>query len=512
MESQDIIFKSILRLLVILLVYSSVFYFFSYITADPDLWGHLMFGREIWTSKAIPGIDMYSYTAFGAEWINHEWLSEVIMWLLFSTFGSLGLLIGKMIIGLITVSAISIISYNRKTHFIIYGLVFVISAFIISPGFMIRPQLATFIFTSLFFLVIYLYLEKSINLLWTLPIIMMIWVNSHGGFIIGAGILAIVAVLEYINCFIKKKDNSHLRGLILWVFITEACMLINPYGFNLLVFLYKTLTLSRSISEWEAISLLDLSYIRLKIFSICVVMSFFINRNKNRYWEIGIIIIAMLFAYLTQRHTPMFAILAAPFLAEKISGIAETVKLKEKMTSKFLQALLCIAIAFIIGYQLFTTIDKHIKAEFNIIVDPNVYPVRAIQFLKLNSIKGNLLVPFDWGEYAIWKLYPDSKVSIDGRFDTVYPVDVINDHFNGAKSEEGLHSLINKYPTDIILARRDPFSQRMINDLTDDWIYIYSDKISMIFLKDGRPLKKVIEKFNSKKMIYPRDELPIYFP
>jgi hypothetical protein len=512
MVSQNNRFNSSLRLLVILLVYSSAFYFFSYITADPDLWGHLMFGKEISASKSIPSVDIYSYTAFGAEWINHEWLSEVIMWLVFNTFGSPGLLIGKMIIGLITVTAISIISYNRRSNFMIYSIVFVISVFIMSPGFMIRPQLATFLFTSLFFLVIHFYLEKRINLLWTLPIIMIIWVNSHGGFIIGAGVLAIVAVLEYIDCIVDRKNSDHLRSLILWVFITEACMLVNPYGIDLLVFLYKTLTLSRSISEWEAVSLFDLSYIRLKIFSICVILSFFINRKQNRYWEIGIIIIAMLFAYLNQRHTPVFAILAAPFLAEKLSVSMEKLRLNGKVISLFSLTVLNTAIALMVGYQLFATIDKHIKAEFNIIVDPYIYPVRAVQFIKLNNIKGNLLVPFDWGEYAIWKLYPDNKVSIDGRFDTVYPVDVINDHFNGAESFEGWYSLVNKYPTDIILAKRDSFSQRMIHDLSDDWKYIYSDKISIIFLKKKEPLKEIIEKFNSKKLVYPRDELSIYFP
>ena len=512
MRSQENIIKNTFRLFAIALVYSSALYFFSFITADPDLWGHLMFGKEIWTSKAIPRFDIYSYTAYGAEWINHEWLSEVLMWLVFNTFGSPGLLIGKMIIGLITVSAISIISYNRKTHFLIYGLVFVISVFIMSPGFMTRPQLATFLFTSLLFLVIHFYIERRVNILWTLPFIMILWVNSHGGFIIGGGILLIIAALEYISCFIKKKDSNYLRGLILWILITEASMIINPYGFNLLVFLYKTLSLSRSISEWEAISLFDLSYMRMKIFSICVILSFFINKNKNRYWEIGIITVAMAFAFIHQRHTPVFAIIAAPFLAEKISGIAERLRLNEKVISIFSQVILSIVVAFIMGYQLSVTMNKYIKAEFNIIVDPNVYPVSAIQFLKVNNIKGNLLVPFEWGEYAIWKLYPDNKVSIDGRFDTVYPEEVINDHFNGMKSEKGWESLMEKYPTDIVLARRDSFSKRMINVSSDDWIYIYSDKISMIFLKNGEPIKEVIEKFRHKKLIYSMDELSLYFP
>ena len=152
-----------------------------------------------------------------------------------------------------------------------------------SPGFMTRPQLMTFLFSSLFFFVIYLYLAKRIKVLWVLPLIMIIWVNSHGGFIIGAGILPIVAILEYMSCHIKRRDKSHIRSMFIWTCITEASMLINPYGINLLVFIYKTLSLPRSITEWEPVSLLDLSYLRFKIFSLCVILSFFIGSHKNTH-------------------------------------------------------------------------------------------------------------------------------------------------------------------------------------------------------------------------------------
>ena len=506
------IVKKIFNILLILLAFSSAIYFFSFITADVDLWGHVLFGKEILTSKAIPLVDPYSYTAYGAKWINHEWVSEVLMYFVFNTFGSPGLLIGKTLIGLVIIALLSAICFNRKIHPLLYSIVLVVSVFIMSPGFMTRPHIMTFLFTSLFFLVIHLYLEKRMNILWTLPLIMILWVNSHGGFVVGAGILPVITVLEFISCKIKKKDKSHLRSLILWMLITEASMLINPYGFNLFVFLFKTLSQPRSISEWNPVSLFDLSYVRLKIFTICVILSFFIKRSKNRYWEIGIIIVAMLFTFLHQRHMPIFAILTAPFLAEKFSGIEEYLRLNEKISSFYSHLILGIFIALIIGYQLSVTINKYIKTEFNIIVNPNVYPVRAVRFLKANSIKGNLLIYFDWGEYAIWKLYPDNRVSIDGRFRTVYTEDIIMDHFNGERSQEAWNSLLDKYPTDIVLARRNPFSQKMITVPSDDWIYIYSDNVSIIFLKNSEPMKKVIERFVDKKLVYPKDELSIYFP
>ncbi len=502
----------VLNILLFFLVYSSAIYYFSFILADPDLWGHVLFGKEIITSGSIPVVDPYSYTAYGHGWINHEWVSEVLMWLVFNTFGSPGLLIGKMLIGIIVISIISVICFDRKVSYLSYGIVGVASVFIISPGFMIRPHLMTLLCTTLFFMVIYFYIEKKKKILWLLPLIMIFWVNSHGGFIIGAGILPVIFILEYIDCHLKKKDKIHLRGFIIWTIITEAAVLVNPYGYNLVIFIYETITLPRSISEWEPVTLFDFSYLRLKIFSLCVILAFFFKPHKNRYWEMGIILFSLIFAFIHQRHTPIFAIFAAPFLIEKSSMIERTFNISQKGPSVFSRATLSLSLVFIIGFQLAVTVDKHIKAKFNIIVNPEAYPVFALQFLKDNNIKGNLLVPFDWGEYAIWKLFPDNRVSIDGRFDTVYPVDVINDHFNGAGMEDAWHALINKYPTDIILANKNPFSQRMITQPLDEWIYIYSDNISIIFLRNSETMKDFISRFKSKKLVYPDRELSVYFP
>jgi hypothetical protein len=503
---------NMLNILLFFLVYSSAIYYFSFILADPDLWGHILFGKEIFLSGSIPGVDPYSYTAYGHAWINHEWISEVLMWITFNTFGSPGLLIGKMFIGIIVVSIILIICFNRKVSYLSYGIVGVASVFIISPGFMVRPHLVTFLCASLFFMVIYFYIEKRKNILWLLPLIMIFWVNSHGGFIIGAGILPVIFLLEYLNCHLKLKDITHLRKFVTWGLLTEAAVLINPYGYNLLIFIYDTITLPRSISEWEPVTLFDFSYLRLKIFSICVILAFFFKRHENRYWEIGVILFSLIFAFIHQRHTPIFAIFAAPFLIEKFSMIEHTFNISQKGLSVFSRSTLSLFLVFIIGYQLAVTADKHIKTRFNIIVNPEVYPVFAVQFLKDNNIKGNLLVPFDWGEYTIWKLYPDNRVSIDGRFDTVYPIDVINDHFNGASREEAWQSLLGKYPTDIVLTTRNPFSQRMITEPSDGWLYLYSDNMSIIFLKKNENMKGVIKQFKEKKLVYPDRELSVYFP
>jgi hypothetical protein len=504
-------YKNISRLLPVLLIYSSTIYFFSFITADPDLWGHLTFGKEIWTSKAIPRFDIYSYTAYGMKWINHEWISEVVMWLAFSTFGSPGLLIIKTVIGLVAVSAILIISGYRKSNCFLSSIVFVTAVFIISPGFMTRPQLATLLFTPLFFLLVHLYLERKINLLWMLPLIMIIWVNSHGGFLIGAGTLPVIVILEFIDCLVKKRGHGHVKTLIFWLFVTESTLLLNPYGVRLLTFLYNTVTLDRSITEWESVSLFDLSFMRLKIFSLAIITCFFINKRKNRYWEVGVIVVAMIFAFLHQRHTPILAVFAAPFLAEKLTDLLKRAGFEKKIQlSNYSKVIMALAFVSIISCQMYHTLNKYFRAGFNIVVDPNVYPTGAINFLKANDINGNVLVPFDWGEDVIWNL-PESRVSIDGRFDTVYPEDVINAHFNALKSEDAWNYLLNKYPADIILAQRNPYANKLLRE-SKNWIYVYSDRISIIFFKNNENNKETIQRFKNKKFIYPKEGASTYFP
>ena len=499
-----------LHILLRIIVYSSAIYFFSFITADTDLWGHIKFGKDIWISKALNRFDIYSYTAYGREWINHEWLSELVMYLVYNLFGSPGLLFGKLLIGIVIVHILSSISFNRISYPLVYGPVFVLAVFIMSPGFMIRPQISTFLFTSLYIFVFHQYLERRKDLLWSLPFIMILWVNCHGGFLIGLGMFPIIVVIELIASCLKDRDKRYLHRLIFWCILTEASVLINPYGYRLLVFLYETLSVKRNIWEWNPVHVFDLSYIRFKLFAILVILTLFFQKNRNRYWEMGIILIAMIYALKHQRHTPIFAIVAAPYLTEKLSILGRQCNLFYRIRSFHTYLILVVALTILISYQVFHTANKHIKTGFNILVDPRMYPVYPVHFLKENGIKGNILLPFEWGEYVIWKLYPDCKVSIDGRFRTVYPQEVIDAHFGVLRDDLKYEELLDRYSTDIILAKRNPFFHRLISK-QKKWIYIYSDSESIIFIKNKDSYKDIVERLKRKELIYPRKELSIYF-
>ena len=499
------------NLLIRILIYSSAFYFFSFVTADTDLWGHIKFGEDLWTAKALHRFDIYSYTAFGSEWINHEWLSELVMYFVYHIFGSPGLLIGKLLMGFSIVYLLSRISFYRTCEPLVYGIVFVLSVFVMCPGFMIRPQVLTFLFAAYFLYSFHLYFEKGKNLLWTLPFIMVAWVNCHGGFLIGVGMFPVVVGCEAIVCRIRNKNAEHLRRVIFWLVLTEAAVFVNPYGYHLLGFLYKTLSVPRGISEWGPVTVFDFSYLRLKLLALLFLCSFFIRNPKRRYWEAGIIIVSLIYAFMHQRHTPVFAIVAAPYLTENLSILVQRLGLFDKVRSFSSYVLLNAFLFVLVSYQIAFAGYKYSKAEWNIIVDPAQYPVSAVRFLKVNGIKGKILIPFDWGEYAIWKLYPGCRVSMDGRFRTVYPEKVLRDHFQASRDEAKFKDLLDKYPADIILGRQNPMNQQLISTQSK-WVYVYSDPTSIVFVRDNIAQRGVLNEFRRKGLVYPDSSVSIYFP
>jgi hypothetical protein len=106
------------------------------------------------------------------------------------------------------------------------------------------------------------------------------------------------------------------------------------------------------------------------------------------------------------------------------------------------------------------------------ITDNGRFPANAVNFLKEKKLGGNIFNEFNWGEYLIWHLYPQCKVAIDGRYDTVYPVSFLKNYFDSASS--GFDIPVN---TDFLLLK----PERKID--VKKWRKIYSDKISVLYTK-----------------------------
>lgn len=480
-----------------------IFYFFSYPEVDPDLWGHLFFGGEIVQGAKLLLENLYSYTAPSHSWINHEWLAEVVFYALFRFFGSPGLILFKVALGGGIVWTVDRRIRKKVPSLLIRTLTLVWTMTILSPGFNIRPQLFTYLFFAVFLLLFYRYDEgKKATLYWA-PLFMVFWVNLHGGFVAGLGALGLFSLWILWRGVRNRDIRSVITQVLVPVMVSGVALLANPYGSDLLSFLAGDLLVNRPITEWQSISLVNLSFLEFKL-AVLLLIVFFLRWRFLQCWDFVLAFAAALLAFRYQRHVPLFAIAAAPLLAKGIQKLSHWIK------SGAREWILALGVVTLAVY-FFQWIGRiHLEHRFQLVVSPLEYPTQAADFLRQNEIRGNLAVPFDWGEYLIWKLYPKVRVSIDGRYTTAYPTVVIQDHWDWMEGKKGWRRLLENYPAEIAMTHRyHPVTELLFRD--PEWVYIYSDPIAFIFVRKTYSQEQLLDRFRRKQLLPPQPP-SVYFP
>jgi hypothetical protein len=112
------------------------------------------------------------------------------------------------------------------------------------------------------------------------------------------------------------------------------------------------------------------------------------------------------------------------------------------------------------------------------------YPARAVSLLKTSGLNGNLAVHFDWGEYVLWHLGPQIKVSVDGRRETVYSDKIYKANLNYMQGTGDWDAVLEKYDTHMSLVSKQ-FPVFNLMKLKPGWALVYEDPISGLFAQEG---------------------------
>ncbi len=495
------------------MVFTFALYQFSYIFADPDLWGHLTFGGDIVSAGAIHATDPYSYTARGHRWINHEWLTEVLFHSLYRlTNNTMPLLVFKLALGFFILVLLSNEVLKGKTGiriYFLYAVIFFLAVSVIAPAFMMRPHLMTLLFLTLMILALYQYKDGHFHALARVPLIILAWVNCHGGVVAGLGLFGLFIIIELLR-FLREGDKRW-RWLVLYGGLACGAALINPYGYKLWLFFVESLGKDRPIGEWAPVNLLDGSHWQFKLLAIAFVATLF-TRTKKRLWEVVLIGFALIYGFKHQRHTVLAAILLIPYLHRQGEAVWERWQwppVRFEMTAVMRHGLRGALILFI-GWQAFNIHSAHKLNGYQVLVEPHVYPTHLARFMNDNGIHGNLVVPFDWGEYFIWK-QPESKVSIDGRFRTVYPEEIIELNWRFQQGEPGGDPLLTRFPTDAIIIRRRDGPQKQL-DTSLHWEKIYQDPLSALYIPRTDPPGPLLQQFRAGTLKIDNALPPYQFP
>ena len=482
-----------LTLFLLILAFSTAANYFDF-----DLWARLIAGMGVVDGGQVLKTDFLSYTPVHTWW-DHEWGAGVIFYLFLKFCGPYSLIILQAVLMfLIFFTASKVI--KLRTNVSPYNILFYFFTVMALMGTLNHP-VRCHMFSFLLFTVFIYLLEKVRNgenkLLFLVPFIVIFWNNIHGGVVSGIGLLLMYALGEFLN------QKEFIKYLITFV-ISSAALIINPWGYEYIKFLLMANTMERThIVEWWGIfSKFHLfKHIIFKLFMTAIIIiesidlfdKIKLEGIKNWYKKADkvkyIVLLATL--YLAISHVkliPFFAISALCFVYEDFYRLIENYKFPQWKDKAVYAMLLFIS--------LFTLLSK----DFSVPVGIGVYPVKEIEFIKQNNLKGNILTNFGVGSYTAYKLYPNNRIFMDGRYEEVYFDYMVPMLKEFCLAYPHWREILTYFPPDIIIIEKY-YPIYNVLQKESDWVLVYSDKSFGVFLPE--------EKAN-KKFIQPTDDLNYY--
>ena len=489
-----------MRLAFVIAVLCLAVFQFSENTADPDLWSHVFFGTQFIHTGKPTTVDCYSWTAYGQPSFDHEYLGEAVFGMVYLLLGGPGLLLLKVIVGLLTFGIALSMSRRAGSMTMLVAWAFgALAVKEISFGFAARPQ----IFTALLLAVELWILNRVHAGKWkwsfALPPLFALWFNLHGGALAGLVLLFTTAAATTAQIILVKSapklalwlnpDLSLRMAFALWMsaLISAATVVLNPHGIELARWLVgSVLWLRPQIQEWNPATL---SWDHAAFFFCAgiALVAFICSRRPRQLWEIAVLTVLFIVAFRAVRNTPLLCVaalaLVPPRLADTLQRFRQSFsRFEELFRRPTVQRFLAVALFVVSAGIVIATLTLHKNRFWTMEIPRAQYPVAAIQFIQQHDLHGNLLVFFDWGEMCIWDL-PHSKVSIDGRLDSVYSPAIIDAHWKLYNGEPFDTNALNLARADFALLPSHLAGAKALAE-NDRWHPVYYDDRAVVLVKD----------------------------
>ncbi len=392
---------------------------------DPDVWWHLKTGELIATTHQVPHTDPFSYTRAGQPWVNHEWLSD---WLIFSIYKNTGLAGLDAVFAVVVVAALFLAFVRSRGRPYLAGLITICGAVASAPSWGVRPQMLSLLLASIFLWILERTEIRPQTAWWLVPL-MLLWVNLHAGYVLGILLIVVVMGGNIIEVILGqrrwKEVQSQVRTLGLVVIACIAVVPLNPNGTKLYSYPFITLhsyAMQTYISEWFSPNFHQAKFAAFLFMLLATLVFTAVSPRRLRVHQLFLLLITIWMALDAARHIPIFALVAIPILSELAEPIFVS-RGTRKRTDQFSFHRLNYAV--LTAFLVFTIVRVRTVAKMIPEAESKNFPAGATRFLAEHALPGPLLNHYNWGGYVIWKLYPKYRVFIDGRAD-LYGDDFMN--------------------------------------------------------------------------------------
>ncbi len=453
--------------------------------AGSDMWWHIAAGRELLQTGSLWMVDDWSFSRHGQDWLNHEWLADVIYYGWVSAFGLHSLVYWKWLVVIATFCLLQRALYRETGDAIAAFMAAAIAAAMAAPFIDVRPHLYTLLF---YCLLVYLLLGQKPRR-WVLGLLFLVWVNLHGGFFFGLMALGVL-VFPW-----RRLSPAAIRAALVTGLICVAVSTLNPSGLKTflypLVYAFDSSSPYRGIGEWH--SPFSAGGIRSPLFFLLMWAPLLavlyllppVRRVTGVPWEgLALTALTLAMAITSRRFIPIFAISLALMMAPLLAAFFQQVRFP---VTRYAVALVALAFACLrlLPYPLQAAPAFHyLTAEYG-------YPEDTIDFLQANQLSGNVYAYFNWGGYLHWRSDGQFKVFIDGRADTLYDAEQYYHYVSVMAGKPGWIEQVEASGADFMLWPYSRYGgQEKLKALlgTGRWRALFQDSVSWIAVRNDVPL------------------------
>jgi hypothetical protein len=473
---------------------------------DAGIGWHIRTGQLIVATHHLPQTDPYSSIMIGKPWIAWEWLYDVIVGALDSSLGLNGVVWFTAVVIATTFAWTFRCMIARGTNLFVAVVLILLAASASMIHMLARPHVLTWLFVVLWFSILdsserdclAATIRPQKRWLWLLPVSMIVWVNVHGGFLLGL----VLCVIFWISALwtwltargIALEDSlrrialtNRLRDLSFVTFLSVAATFANPYGWHLHRHIFSYLTNRFLMSHIEEFQSPNFHQLAPKFFLAIVILTFVafaLHCRKMRVSEILLAAFAIDAGLYASRNLPIASILLVLVVGPILPRLRRVAHFADRMItvdSSLRGHLWCIAVlVFVFVLDLNGgRLSGKLLADAHF--DPIRMPLGALNYLEKTGISEPILTPDYWGGYVIYRLYPGTKVVIDDRHD-LYGAQILASYSKLLHGQPGWDAFLHDSQTSCVVMPKDAAITAMLNQ-TPGWKSVYSDPVSTIFRK-----------------------------
>jgi len=453
---------------------------------DPDVWHEMALAREALRTGEIALADPFSYTPTVYPMVHHEWGTGFVLYAVTSMAGDTGLMALKYSLVCITAYFCVMTARRRGATWTTIISLAPLAVLLVAIGMTtVRAQ-----FFTLAALAIQLSLlerdrqgERWWMLAW-LPLYV-VWLNLHAGFVVG-GALFVCHTLEQA---LRRRPIKHLAACLAAMVLLVA---VNPYSAHYYPYLIHGVLLDRPlIREWWPLWQTGGSTFVLFCVSLALVIYTTYQAGPRRLAGLLLVVVSAYAALKHTRHVSLYAVVwlaYVPVFVDATTIGASLARFWETRAKLIAPVAACIAAVCLTQSLAGNPWCATLPASERALADGQpVYPIGAVDYLARERFRGNMMVPFVEGGYVMWKLGPQTKVSLDGRYEVCYQPGILEENVAFYRALPGWRETLAKYPTDVVLVPRATPLARVMSEAAT-WQRVYDDDLYELYARPGLKL------------------------